>query len=252
MLDNSNNPRIIIALDYADSAAAFKLVRQLDPSRCNLKIGKEMFTRYGPALVKDLIADQFRVFLDLKFHDIPNTVAKACRAAAELGVWMLTLHTLGGEAMLAAAVKELQGLAARPLLVGVTLLTSMTESELSALGMSGSIAENVTRLAMLAQSAGLDGVVCSAQEAVSLRQTLGQDICLVTPGIRLPGAQADDQARVCTPRAAVQAGADYLVIGRPITQAKDPLAMLQAIEADMGVEMQQTNPSPLVGPIRQE
>ncbi|WP_296804638.1 orotidine-5'-phosphate decarboxylase [Thiocapsa sp.] len=222
--------RIIVALDFATEAQALSLVERLDPTRCRLKVGKELFTRCGPAFVEVLQSRGFEVFLDLKFHDIPNTVAGACAAAADLGVWMVNLHISGGARMIEAARTRLDGMPSRPLLIGVTLLTSLSREDLSAVGCPGEPGERVLRLAALGHAAGLDGVVCSPLEAAAVRASQGPDFRLVTPGVRPAGASLGDQVRVMTPRDALAAGADDLVIGRPITAAKDPLAALQAIE----------------------
>lgn len=205
-----------------------QLVEQLDPGMCRVKVGKELFTRCGPLLVKQLIADGFDVFLDLKFHDIPNTVARACEAAAKLGVWMVNVHSLGGVAMMEAAREALEDDNA-PLLIAVTLLTSSGEKELADIGIQQTPAELVKQLASMAQLAGLDGVVCSAQEASILKQQCGEHFILVTPGIRPEHSAVDDQQRVMTPEQAVANGSDYLVIGRPVTQAEHPVKILQAI-----------------------
>ena len=232
-----SDPKIIVALDFADARAAQAMAARLDPALCRVKVGKELFTAAGPLLVEALVARGFGVFLDLKFHDIPNTVAGACTAAARLGVWMMNVHACGGRAMMQAAREALAHSAVRPKLIAVTVLTSMAGSDLAAIGMPGAPEEVVLRLARLAQSAGLDGVVCSAQEAQALRAACGAGFNLVTPGIRpadgTTGRTQDDQKRVMTPCAAVAAGADYLVIGRPITQAADPLAMLQQIQREI-------------------
>lgn len=225
--------RVIVALDYPAAEAALAFAQSVSPQDCRLKIGKELFTAAGPALVETLSKQGFDIFLDLKFHDIPNTVAGACKAAAELGVWMLNVHASGGRAMMEAARKALGDAKDRPKLIAVTLLTSMGARELEEIGIAGDAAGAVRRLAKLAQASGLDGVVCSAQEATMLRAECGRDFCLVTPGIRPATAAADDQQRVMTPAAAVAAGADYLVIGRPVTQAKDPLATLAAINREI-------------------
>ncbi len=227
------DPRIIVALDFAEPAQALALLARLHPGLCRIKIGKELFTRGGPALVDQVIARGFAVFLDLKFHDIPNTVAQACKAAADLGVWMVNVHTLGGRKMLEAAGDAIAGCATRPLLIGVTLLTSLDTQDLRDIGITATLEEQVVRLASLAQQSGLDGVVCSAREARSLRARFGPDFCLVTPGIRPAGAAAQDQSRTMTPAEALQSGATYLVIGRPITQAPDPLAALESIRAEI-------------------
>jgi orotidine-5'-phosphate decarboxylase len=228
----SDSPRIIVALDFPDQASVLSLVDQLDPSLCRLKVGKELFTRCGPELVRILVNKGFDIFLDLKFHDIPNTVASACRAAADLGVWMLNVHALGGPSMMEAARHALSAEDA-PLLIAVTLLTSSGPRELEALGIEQTPAEMVQRLAGLAAQADLDGVVCSAQEARLLSQQRGNDFVLVTPGIRLAGAVADDQTRVMTPIQAIAEGAHYLVIGRPVTQAADPILTLRTIISDI-------------------
>lgn len=225
--------KIIVALDFADAPAALALVDRLDPDLCRLKVGKELFTAAGPELVRALVARGFEVFLDLKFHDIPNTVAAACRAAAGLGVWMLNVHASGGRRMMAAAQEALAGLERRPLLIAVTVLTSMSAEDLGEVGIGSEPAEQVLRLARLTQACKLDGVVCSAQEAAMLRADLGADFRLVTPGIRPAGADAGDQRRVMTPAEALGAGATDLVIGRPITAAADPLAALKAIQTDI-------------------
>ncbi len=223
------DPRVIVALDFAEAAQAQALVARLDPAQCRLKVGKELFTRGGPALVAALQEKGFEVFLDLKFHDIPNTVAKACKAAADLGVWMVNVHALGGRRMMAAAREAIDAAAHRPRLIAVTVLTSMGDADLAEVGLQGSPEDNVRRLARLTASAGLDGVVCSPREVVMLRNTLGGDFQLITPGVRPAGAALNDQTRVATPEDAMRMGASYLVIGRPITQADDPLAALMAI-----------------------
>jgi orotidine-5'-phosphate decarboxylase len=227
------DPRLIVALDFADTAQAMELVARLNPELCRIKIGKELFTRGGPALVEQVTTRGFTVFLDLKFHDIPNTVAQACRAAADLGVWMVNVHALGGRKMLQAASDAVASCSHPPLLIGVTLLTSLDAQDLSDIGITATVEDQVVRLASLVQQSGLDGVVCSAREARSLRARFGPDFCLVTPGIRPAGAASQDQSRTMTPAAALSAGADYLVIGRPITQAPDPLAALEAIQAEI-------------------
>ena len=219
------------------------MVSRLDPKLCRVKVGKELFTATGPALIEKLRKPGFGVFLDLKYHDIPNTVAGACRAAAELGVWMINVHALGGRAMMVAAREALAGGTARPRIVAVTLLTSMGATDVADVGLSGSPQETVLKLARLAQACGLDGVVCSAQESTALRRQCGKDFCLVTPGIRPAEAGQDDQNRVATPRQAVTDGSDYLVVGRPITRAPDPLAALRAINVEIaGQSAQDYNP----------
>jgi len=227
------DPRIIVALDFADVSRAAALAARLNPRLCRVKVGKELFTRGGPALVEQLIAHGFQVFLDLKFHDIPTTVAQACRAAAELGVWMVNVHTLGGRKMLDAARDAVDKTAQRPLLIGVTLLTSLDDRDLREIGIAAAVEEQVVHLAGLAHQSGLDGVVCSAHEARSLRLHFGPKFCLVTPGIRPAGAAKQDQRRTMTPTEALHAGANYLVIGRPITQSPDPLQTLETIQAEI-------------------
>jgi orotidine-5'-phosphate decarboxylase len=228
-----SDPRIIVALDCRDAPAAMALVSRLDPALCRVKIGKELYTAAGPSLVHRLQEAGYGIFLDLKYHDIPNTVASACSAAAALGVWMMNVHALGGRAMMSAAAGALARVSPRPKLVAVTVLTSMTGADLKEVGITGDPQQAVSRLARLARSCGLDGVVCSAQEAASLRKECGSGFCLVTPGVRPATAAKDDQQRVATPRQAIAGGADYLVIGRPITQAPDPLAALRAITDDI-------------------
>jgi len=225
--------KIIVALDFPDAAAALALVDRLDPALCRLKVGKELFTVAGPDLVRALVARGYEVFLDLKFHDIPNTVAAACRAAAGLGVWMMNVHAAGGRRMMQAAREALAELPQRPLLIGVTVLTSMSAEDLAETGIAAEPADQVMRLASLTQACGLDGVVCSAQEAALLRQRLGEDFRLVTPGIRPAGSEAGDQRRVMTPTQAIAAGATDLVIGRPITAAVDPVKVLQSINDEI-------------------
>lgn len=229
----SAEPRVIVALDFASAEQALSLVDRLDPNRCRLKVGKELFVRTGPGLVRRLVQRGYGVFLDLKFHDIPNTVEGACRAAADLGVWMVNVHTLGGGEMLEAARRAIDAGSQRPLLIGVTILTSHDTQSLREIGVQGSLVAAVDRLAELAQRHGLDGVVCSAQEGASLRTRFGKSFRLVVPGIRPFSVLNDDQRRVVTPTAAVTAGADYLVVGRPITQAANPLAALDALEQEI-------------------
>jgi orotidine-5'-phosphate decarboxylase len=228
----SNDPRVIVALDYPDAASALAFAERVTPDLCRLKVGKELFTIAGPALVEQLVAKGFDVFLDLKFHDIPNTVAQAVRAAARLGVWMVNVHASGGRKMMMAAREALTGDGRQPLLIAVTVLTSLDGSDLAEIGL-GEPAVQVPLLAKLALDCDLDGVVCSAQEAVVLKKLCGADFKLVTPGIRPAGAALGDQNRVMTPEAAVEAGADYLVIGRPITQSDDPVATLKSINASL-------------------
>lgn len=226
----ANDPQILVALDYATAKDSLALAGQLDPQLCRLKVGKELFTACGPSIVEQLQQLGFDVFLDLKFHDIPNTVAKALASAADLGVWMVNVHASGGQRMLAAARESLDRRSGhRPLLIAVTLLTSMEAGDLPAIGIKDAPETQVLRLARLARDCGLDGVVCSPLEAASLRRELGAPFCLVTPGIRAEAAAADDQRRVMTPRQALAAGSNYLVIGRPITGAADPAEACRAI-----------------------
>lgn len=229
-----SNPRVIVALDYADAASATALAARLDPALCRLKVGKELFTVAGPQLVEQLQRRGFEVFLDLKFHDIPNTTAQACKAAASLGVWMVNVHASGGRRMMEAAREGLENFSVRPKLIAVTVLTSMAQADLAELGITVSPAEQVLRLAALTRASGLDGVVCSAQEAALLRREHGAEFCLVTPGIRPADTSADDQSRIMTPRAALENGSSYLVIGRPITKADDPLLALRQINNEIG------------------
>ncbi|WP_105198903.1 MULTISPECIES: orotidine-5'-phosphate decarboxylase [unclassified Pseudoalteromonas] len=230
-----DSKKVLIALDYDDKAKALAFVQQLSPDSCRLKVGKEMFTHFGPEFVKQLVELGFDVFLDLKFHDIPNTVAKAVKAAAELGVWMVNVHASGGVEMMQKAKEILVPFGDKaPLLIAVTVLTSMDEMQLKQLGIEKTPQEQVLYLAELAKQAGLDGVVCSAQEAQALKQHLGADFKLVTPGIRPAGSDAGDQKRIMTPKQAIESGSDYLVIGRPITQAEDPVAVLKAINESLG------------------
>ena len=226
---NKNDSKIIVALDYADATNAVKLVNQLDPTLCKLKIGKELFTAAGPQLVEKLIAKNFQVFLDLKFHDIPITVKKACEAASNLGVWMLNVHASGGSAMLQAALEGVNKSQHQPYLIAVTVLTSMNQASLHEIGIETSIENQVLKLARLTENAGLHGVVCSALEAQMLKRHLANDFLLVTPGIRPASASFDDQSRVLTPSQALQMGSNYLVIGRPITQAPQPFEALMKI-----------------------
>lgn len=228
-----DEPRVVVALDFDGTPAALAMARRLDPRLCKLKIGKELFVHAGPELVRALVGEGYQVFLDLKFHDIPNTVAKACQAAAHLGVWMINVHASGGMRMLEAAREALSGFAEPPKLIAVTVLTSMSEEDLRQIGLNVAPEIQVSRLARLARQAGLDGVVCSAREAEMLRREIGRDFLLVTPGIRPAGSDAGDQRRILTPSQAIRAGADYLVVGRPITQAENPAIALQAISAEI-------------------
>ena len=225
--------KVIVALDYNQESDALKFVDSVDPSLCRLKVGKEMFTYFGPAFVKKLIERRFEVFLDLKFHDIPNTVASAVRAAAELGVWMVNVHASGGAKMMTAAREILEPYGSdAPLLTAVTVLTSMDQEQLAAVGIERQVRDQVCLLAQLAGKCGLDGVVCSAQEAPMLRQIMGKNFLLVTPGIRPLNVAVEDQSRVVTPKQAVLNGSSYLVIGRPITRAEDPNEVLRQILAE--------------------
>ena len=229
-----NDQKVIVALDYDNQADALAFVDKIDPASCRLKVGKEMFTLFGPEFVRELHKRGFTVFLDLKFHDIPNTCSKAVRAAAELGVWMVNVHASGGERMMAASREILEPYGNdRPLLIGVTVLTSMEQPDLAGIGLDVAPQQQVMRLATLTKNSGLDGVVCSAQEAAMLKQSLGQAFKLVTPGIRPAGSDVGDQRRIMTPYEAIQAGSDYLVIGRPITQAAEPAKVLAAINASL-------------------
>ncbi|MEN9724503.1 MAG: orotidine-5-phosphate decarboxylase [Pseudomonadota bacterium] len=230
-----HDPKIVIALDYAQPQEAINFITQLDPSLCRLKVGKELFTAGGPQLVEALIKQGFDVFLDLKFHDIPTTVSKACEAASRLGVWMLNVHASGGQAMMEAAREGVSRSGQNPILIAVTVLTSMNQATLNQLGVPGTVEEHVLRLAKLTKASGLDGVVCSAQEARLLRDNFGQDFCLVTPGIRPADASLDDQSRVVTPHQALELGSSYLVIGRPITQSQSPLETLQKIHQEISL-----------------
>jgi orotidine-5'-phosphate decarboxylase len=227
MENNVSDSKVIVALDFEKVELANSLVDRLDPQLCRLKVGKEMFTHFGPQFVRSLVDKKFDVFLDLKFHDIPNTVDKACQAAADLGVWMVNVHASGGPKMLQQAKAGLEQFGdSRPLLIAVTVLTSMDQSQLNATGIAGTPEQHVLRLAKLTEEAGLDGVVCSAQEASLLKAAIGGQFSLITPGIRPQGVAKGDQVRVMTPKEAIQAGSDYLVIGRPITQSADPLQTL--------------------------
>lgn len=227
------DPKVIVALDYDHRQSCLELVDKLDPSECRLKIGKEMFTLFGPDLVHELQEKEFDIFLDLKFHDIPNTVSKAIKAAAELGVWMVNVHACGGSRMLCAAKDVLEQYSTPPKLIAVTVLTSMDQADLSAVGVEGQLQHQVERLAKLTLQCGLDGVVCSALEANLLRHLCGDDFTLVTPGIRLRTDIVDDQRRIMTPHDAIVAGSDYLVIGRPITQSENPNDTVRQINASL-------------------
>ncbi|GAM54817.1 orotidine 5'-phosphate decarboxylase [Vibrio ishigakensis] len=226
--------KVIVALDYDKKDDALRFVDRIDPASCRLKVGKEMFTLFGPEFVRELHSRGFSVFLDLKFHDIPNTCSKAVKAAADLGVWMVNVHASGGERMMTASREILEPYGKdRPLLIGVTVLTSMEQSDLSGIGLDVEPKQQVFRLASLTKNSGLDGVVCSAQEASFLKTELGKEFKLVTPGIRPAGAAVGDQKRIMTPVDAISAGSDYLVIGRPITQAENPSQVLADINASL-------------------
>ncbi|MCY7294082.1 orotidine-5'-phosphate decarboxylase [Alteromonas sp. a30] len=226
--------KIIVALDYNEKVDALNFVSKLTPEMCKLKVGKEMFTHFGPDFVRSLVDRQFDVFLDLKFHDIPNTVAKACKAASDLGVWMVNVHASGGPKMMQAAREALESSSrSRPKLISVTMLTSMDAEQMRAVGFDLSPEQQVLKLAKLTQDCGLDGIVCSAQEAHAVKSLCGLDFCLVTPGIRPEGSQNDDQTRIMTPLDAVKAGSDYLVIGRPVTQSSDPVSTLADINQSL-------------------
>ena len=225
---------IIVAVDFADVKSAWNFIDRVDPKDCRLKIGKEIFTHAGPDFIKQIMQKGFDVFLDLKFHDIPNTVAKAIAATADLGVWMTNVHASGGSRMMTAAKDALYSYGKdAPILIAVTVLTSMESTDLQEVGINISPLEQATRLAILAKNCGLDGVVCSAKEVQSFKTRLGSDFKLVTPGIRPAGTNPDDQRRIMTPQRAQAAGSDYLVIGRPITQAEDPAKALQTILATL-------------------
>ncbi|HHX3461891.1 TPA: orotidine-5'-phosphate decarboxylase [Legionella pneumophila] len=227
-------PKLIVALDFDNQDNALQLVDKLDPNHCALKVGSELFTLLGPQFVKELVRREFKVFLDLKFHDIPNTVAKACHSAAELGVWMMNVHAIGGLKMLQAARESLKTYGKdKPLLIAVTVLTSFEEAELASVGISNTLPEQATHLAMLAREAGLDGVVSSAHEVKIIKQKCGENFITVTPGIRLPNNLKDDQSRVMTPQQAIREGSNFLVIGRPITQASNPHEVVSALLRDL-------------------
>ncbi len=225
--------KLIIALDFSTKQQALDFVKQLSPANCKLKVGFELYVAAGPDLVRQLVDLGYDVFLDLKFHDIPNTVASACRSAASLGVWMMNVHASGGDIMMQAAKQALVDAASSSKLIAVTVLTSMDAQQLKRINVSSSPQEQVKQLAQLTQKSGLDGVVCSAREAQYLREQLGEDFLMVTPGIRPEGADAGDQKRLMTPAEACRAGVSYIVVGRPITQAKNPLAVIEQINKDM-------------------
>lgn len=228
------DPKVVVALDFDKKNEALSFADKVSPNDCKLKVGKEMFTYFGPEFVKTLTGKGFDVFLDLKFHDIPNTVAKAVTAAADLGVWMVNVHASGGRQMMMKAKEALTSFGNdAPLLIAVTVLTSMSENDLRALGITKTPAEQVDFLAHLTKQCGLDGVVCSAWEAEQLKLSLGKAFKLITPGIRPLGSASDDQQRIMTPEQAINVGVDYLVIGRPITKAADPQLVLEQINASI-------------------
>ena len=224
---------IIVVLDFPDAKSALDLTARLNPAICRVKVGKELHTAAGPQVIDDLMRRGFEVFLDLKFHDIPNTVASACRVAASQGVWMMNVHASGGSRMMLAAREALDFAQVKPLLIAVTVLTSLSDTDMSEIGFSGTAGDNVMRLATLTKACGLDGVVCSAAEATGLKAALGAAFQLVTPGIRLADDARGDQQRVVTPADAIKLGTDYLVIGRSITHAKDPVATLDFIHQQL-------------------
>lgn len=227
---------IVVALDYPTMAQSIEMAKRLDPNQCRVKVGKELYTTSGPAILDSLHALGFEVFLDLKFHDIPNTVANAVSVAAKAGVWMVNVHASGGRRMMEASANALQQLPNNnTLLIAVTVLTSMDQSDLVEIGIDATPEQHVKRLAALAKSSGMDGVVCSAQESKMLSTELGKDFVLVTPGIRPTGSDQGDQKRIMTPTDAMAAGSHYLVMGRPITQAADPIAVLTQANADLGI-----------------
>lgn len=232
---NCQSP-IVVALDYPTVAQSIEMAKQLDPNQCRVKVGKELYTTAGPIILDELHKLGFDIFLDLKFHDIPNTVANAVSVAAKAGVWMVNVHASGGRRMMEASVNALQKLSDnKTLLIAVTVLTSMDQSDLVEIGIDATPEQHVKRLAALAKSSGVDGVVCSAQESSMLSRDLGKDFVLVTPGIRPEGSDQGDQKRIMTPAQAMAAGSHYLVMGRPITQANDPIAVLTQANRDLGV-----------------
>lgn len=233
MAPRSGPPRIIVALDYARESELLEFVARVTPADCRLKVGLEAYTALGPRVVESLSARGFDVFLDLKFHDIPNTVRAACRVAADLGVWMLNVHALGGARMLSAAREGIAGLSRPPILIAVTVLTSQTHTDLTDTGIAGETADRTLALAQLAHASGMDGVVCAGTEAAAVRAARGRDFLIVTPGIRPAGSSLDDQRRTLTPGEALANGADFLVIGRPITQSSDPHAALETLNREI-------------------
>ncbi len=227
------DPKVIVALDYNSADEALSFVKKVSPESCKLKVGNELFTTAGPDFVRTLCEKGFGVFLDLKFHDIPNTVSRACEAAARLGVWLVNVHASGGAVMMRAAAEALAKFEHRPRLIAVTVLTSMDREQLSGIGLDLEPVEQVKRLASLAHDSGLDGVVSSAREVEAIKSICGRDFMCVTPGIRPATAALGDQKRVMTPAEAVKVGADYLVIGRPVTLADDPVATLESINNEI-------------------
>lgn len=225
--------KVIVALDYNDEKKALEFVDRVSSNLCRLKVGNELFTSAGPKFVAKLVDKGFKVFLDLKYHDIPNTVSRACEAAADLGVWLVDVHTSGGPVMMSAAAEALSKYRERPYLIGVTVLTSMDSSQLNSIGVTAEPKEQVIRLAKLAKESGLDGVVSSAQEVTLIKTNVAAPFICVTPGIRPAGVSIGDQKRIMTPAEAIAAGSDYLVIGRPITQAEDPVKALVDINASI-------------------
>jgi len=231
--DTLKDTRLVVALDYPDMRLALNMADMLDPKACRVKVGKELYTKIGPKILEALHQRDFDVFLDLKFHDIPNTTASAVAAAADLGVWMVNVHVSGGRKMMEACANKLASYSKAPLLIGVTVLTSMAEEDLREIGVHASPLDHVVKLGSLAKSSGLDGVVCSAHEASFLKSEFGNDFKLITPGIRPSFAEKGDQQRIMTPKDALIAGSDYLVIGRPITQANNPLEALKKVMQEM-------------------
>ncbi len=228
-----SDPKIIVALDYASEKQALNFVSQLNNQLCRLKIGKEMFTHFGPKLIEKIQSKDFEVFLDLKYHDIPNTTAKACEAAADLGVWMINIHAGGGRKMMEAAANAIANHKSKPHLIAVTVLTSLSQQDLIEVGINESPAVHALKLAKLAQDSGINGIVCSAMEASTMRQQFTDGFLLITPGIRTKDDKIDDQQRIMTPLDAIKAGSNYLVIGRPITQSDNPMATLLTINSDI-------------------
>ncbi len=225
--------KVIVALDFNNLTEVMEFVQQIKPSECRLKVGKELFTAYGPQIIRELQALGFEIFLDLKFHDIPNTVYKAIRVASDLGVWMVNVHASGGREMLTKARQAIEDSQHKPLLIAVTILTSLSESAVAEIGYQHSLVEQTLHLARLSYECGLDGVVCSAHEAAAIKLATSAEFLTVTPGIRLNTDKVDDQTRIMTPSIAVASGADYLVIGRPITKSVLPIETLQGINQSL-------------------